>query len=112
LLCGKNRGFVSCLDAPTEFEVGLQNLTIIEDEPLILECILTKDRPDDEVTWIFNGEPLLIDNERIKVTKVGPIVKLIIDEGQLGDEGRYQAEINGKTSKSNVIVKGKNFNFY
>jgi hypothetical protein len=49
----------------------------------------------------------LIDNERVKVSKVGPIVKLIIDEGQLSDEGRYQAEINGKTSKSNAIVKGK-----
>jgi hypothetical protein len=96
------------IDAPTEFDVGLQNATVIEDEPLILECILTKDRPDDEVVWLFNGEPLLIDNERIKVSKVGPIVKLIIDECQLTDEGRYQAEINGKTSKANVVVTGKN----
>ena len=101
------RSILFDLDAPTEFEVGLQNLSIIEDEPLILECILTKDRPDDEVIWTFNGEALLIDNERVKVTKVGPIVKLIIDEGQLTDEGRYQAEINGKTSRSNVIVKGE-----
>lgn len=97
------------LDAPTEFEVGLQNQTIVEDEPLVLECILTKDREDDQVTWIFNGEPLLIDNDRVKVTKVGPIVKLIIDEGQLTDDGRYQAEINGKTSKANIIVKGNIF---
>ena len=94
------------LDAPTEFEVGLQNQTIVEDEPLILECILTKDREDDQVTWTFNGEPLLIDNDRVKLTKIGPIVKLIIDEGQLTDEGRYQAEINDKTSKANIIVKG------
>ncbi len=35
-------------------------------------------------------------------------MKLIIDECQLTDEGRYQAEINGKTSKANVIVTGKN----
>jgi hypothetical protein len=99
--------FCFCFDAPTEFEVGLQNVTIIEDEPLNLECILTKDRPDDQITWLFNNEPLLIDNERIKVSKVGPIVKLIIDECQLTDEGRYQAEINGKTSKATVVVKGK-----
>ena len=96
------------LDAPTEFDVGLQNTTVVEDEPLILECILTKDRPDDQVTWSFDGEPLIIDNERIKVSKVGPIVKLVIDECQLKDEGRYQAEINGKTSKANVNVTGKN----
>ena len=98
------------IDAPTEFEVGLKNATVVEDEPLTLECILTKDRPEDEVTWTFDNEPLLIDNERIKVTKVGPIVKLVIDECQLTDEGRYQAEISGKTSKANVVVKGKNTN--
>jgi hypothetical protein len=97
-----------CVDAPTDFEVGLQNVTVVEDEPLILECILTKDRPEDQITWLIDNEPLLIDNERIKVIKEGPIVKLIIDECQLTDEGRYQAEINGKTTKSNVNVKGKN----
>lgn len=107
----KSTGALQVEDAPTEFEVGLQNLSIIEDQPLVLECILTKDRDTDEVNWLFDNEPLLIDNERIKVTKVGPIVKLIIDEGQLTDEGRYQAEINGKTSKANVIVKGKIKNF-
>jgi hypothetical protein len=96
-----------CVDAPTDFEVGLQNVTVVEDEPLILECILTKDRPEDQITWLIDNEPLLIDNERIKVIKEGPIVKLIIDECQLTDEGRYQAEINGKTTKSNVNVKGK-----
>ncbi len=101
------QNYFFCLDAPTEFEVGLQNVTIIEDEPLSLECILTKDRPDDQVIWLFNNEPLLIDNERIKISKIGPIVKLIIDECQLTDDGRYQAEINGKTSKATVVVKGK-----
>lgn len=95
------------IDAPTEFDIGLQNMTVIEDEPLVLECVLTKDRPDDQVTWSFDGEPLVIDNERIKMSKDGPSVKLIIDECQLTDEGRYQAEINGKTTKANVIVKGK-----
>ena len=97
----------SVLDAPTEFEIGLENVNLIEDEPLILECVLTKDRDDDQVNWSFNGESLVIDNQRIKTTKEGPSVKLIIDECQLTDEGRYQAEINGKTSKSNVTVKGK-----
>ena len=82
-------------------------MSLVEDEPLILECILSKDRPEDQVTWLFDGEPLVIDQERVKVTKVGPIVKLVIDECQLTDEGRYQAEINGKTSKANVLVKGK-----
>jgi hypothetical protein len=72
-----------------------------------LECILSKDRTNDQVTWLFDGEPLVIDDERIKVTKVGPIVKLTIDECQLTDDGRYQAEINGKTSKATVVVKGK-----
>jgi len=76
---------------------------------LILECLLTKDRPTDELTWTFNGDPLIIDNERIKVSKDGPIVKLIIDEGQLSDDGRYQAEINDKTSRATVIVKGNNY---
>ena len=76
---------------------------------MILECLLTKDRPTDELTWIFNGDPLIIDNERIKVSKDGPIVKLIIDEGQLSDDGRYQAEINDKTSRATVIVKGNNY---
>lgn len=99
------------LDAPTDFDIGLQNVNLIEDEPLVLECVLTKDRPDDQVTWSFNGEPLLIDNERIKVSKEGPTVKLLIDECQLSDEGRYQAEINGKTSKANVTVKGQSIDF-
>lgn len=94
-------------EAPTDFEVGLQNATILEDEPLVLECILTKDRPDDQVNWLFNSEPLLIDQDRVKMTKVGPIVKLTIDECQLSDEGRYQAEINNKTTKAMVFVKGK-----
>ena len=84
---------------------------MIEDEPLIFECILTKDRDDDQVTWLFNGEPLVIDQERVKVTKVGPIVKLSIDECQLTDDGRYTAEINGKTTKANVIVKGQSTSF-
>ena len=52
-------------------------------------------------------KPLLIDNERIKVSKIGPIVKLTIDECQLTDDGRYQAEINGKTTRATVTVKGK-----
>ncbi|UJR23285.1 hypothetical protein I4U23_026301 [Adineta vaga] len=107
----KSSGALRVEDAPTEFEVGLQNMTIVEDEPLILECILTKDRPDDQITWSFDGEPLVIDNERIKVSKVGPIVKLIIDECQLSDDGRYQAEINGKTTKGNVVVTEKKLEF-
>lgn len=98
--------FSQFLDAPTDFEIGLQNQNVLEDDPLTLECILTKDRDDDNVAWLFNGEPLIVDHDRIKVSKVGPIVKLMIDECQLTDEGRYQAEINGKTSKANVVVKG------
>lgn len=101
--------FSFLIEAPTEFEVGLQNVNAIEDEPLVLECILTKDRPDDHIKWFKGGELLLIDNERITVTKVGPIVKLTISECELSDEGRYQAEINNKTSKAHATVTGKNF---
>ncbi|CAF3878648.1 unnamed protein product, partial [Adineta steineri] len=107
----KSIGALRVEDAPTEFEVGLQNTIVIEDEPLVLECTLTKDRPDDVVTWTFDGEPLIIDNERIKVTREGPVIKLVIDECQLTDEGRYQAEINGKTSKASVTVKEKKLQF-
>ncbi|CAF0814387.1 unnamed protein product [Rotaria sordida] len=107
----KSIGTLQVEDAPTGFEVGLENTTVIEDEPLTLECILTKDRPDDEVIWSFNGDRLIIDNERIKTSKVGPIIKLIIDECQLADEGRYQAEINNKTSKAIVTVKEKKLQF-
>ncbi|CAF4058083.1 unnamed protein product, partial [Rotaria sordida] len=107
----KSIGTLQVEDAPTGFEVGLENATVIEDEPLTLECILTKDRPDDEVIWSFNGDRLIIDNERIKTSKVGPIIKLIIDECQLADEGRYQAEINNKTSKAIVTVKEKKLQF-
>ena len=80
--------------------------------------------PEPSIQWTRNNEIipstsnefrieknrliLVIDNERIKVSKVGPVVKLVIDECQLTDDGRYQAETNGKTSKANVIVKGKN----
>ena len=71
-----------------------------------MECILTKDRPDDQITWSFNSEPLVISDERIKTLKVGLTAKLVIDECQLTDEGRYQAEINNKTSKAIVTVKG------
>ncbi|CAF0907895.1 unnamed protein product, partial [Didymodactylos carnosus] len=98
-------------DAPTDFDIGLENVQILECEPLILECILTKDRPDDEIKWFFDGEPLEIDHERIKVQKVGPIVKLTIDECKMTDEGRYMAEINGKTSKATVTVKEKPLKF-
>ncbi|CAF3389468.1 unnamed protein product [Rotaria socialis] len=107
----KSIGVLQVDEAATDFDIALQNVTLNEDEPLILECILTKDRPDDQVNWLFNGEPLLIDQERVKTTKVGPIVKLTIDECQLSDEGRYQAEINNKTSKALVTVKEKKIQF-
>ncbi|CAF4339272.1 unnamed protein product, partial [Rotaria magnacalcarata] len=55
----KSIGVLQVDEAQTDFDIALQNVTLNEDEPLILECILTKDRPDDQINWLFNGEPLL-----------------------------------------------------
>ena len=71
----------------------LQNVTITENENLILKFTLSHELKQIPVQWKFNEQLITADHERIQIEQDGKTYFLSIKQVQLKEKGSYSAEI-------------------
>ncbi|KAM3915384.1 hemicentin-1 [Leptodactylus fuscus] len=113
-------GLYSCLasnqagEAKKEFSVtvhmppsiagtsGIQNITVLQNKPIILEC-KSDALPPPEIVWMKDGKPLM-SNVRVHVSSDGQYVQ--IDNVEVTDTGRYTcvaSNVAGKNTKEFML---------
>ncbi|UJR34155.1 hypothetical protein I4U23_021562, partial [Adineta vaga] len=85
----------------------LKDVSLIENEDLILKFIVSHDLKQIPVTWKFNNKPIEADNDRIQIEQDGKSYFLTIKRVQVNEKGSYSAEIplHKLNTSSKVIVK-------
>ena len=71
----------------------LANVTIGENENLILKFTLSHELKQIPVQWKFNNQPIAADHERIQIEQDGKTYFLSIKQVKLTEKGSYSAEI-------------------
>ncbi|CAF2489671.1 unnamed protein product [Rotaria sp. Silwood2] len=76
----------------------VQDTQVVIDEPAELNVKLSG-VPKPNIQWFKNGEPLTIDNKRIKTIDKPDGCSLIIDHAQLDDKGSYTLKATNKAGE-------------
>ncbi|CAM4905811.1 unnamed protein product [Rotaria socialis] len=76
----------------------VQDVQAVIDEPAELNVKLSG-LPKPKIEWFKNGEPLIVDNKRMKIVEKPDGVSLIIDNTQLDDKGAYTLKATNKAGE-------------
>ncbi|KAH9498303.1 hypothetical protein Btru_006488 [Bulinus truncatus] len=87
---------------PTEIVRPLANVTVIENQNLVLECEVS--HPQKQARWYLDGEEVTA-SAHIRLTSEGTIHRLNVDSVDLDDEGLYKVDIDGALSEATVFVE-------
>lgn len=82
----------------------LQEVTVIENQPSVLTCELSK--PDVEVQWTREGEPITTA-DNVKLTCAGVVHSLIIEKTTLDDEAVYALTVGELSTEAEILVDGE-----
>lgn len=97
------------LEAPVEFIRPLENLTVVEDQPLRLSCTLSK--VNCQVTWLKDNEEIKVgedeEGSRYAISNDARFYRLEIKESKLTDAGTYTIKVEDKQLSCEVAVTGK-----
>ena len=98
------------VEAPVEFTRSLENVTVVEGQPLKLSCTLTKD--NCQVTWLKDDVEIKLDDNsednRFVASHDGRIYRLEVKESKLNDAGSYTIKVEDKQQSAQVMITGKN----
>jgi hypothetical protein len=85
----------------------LKDISLIENEDMILKFSLSHDLKQIPVTWKFNNKSIEPDHDRIQIEQDGKAYFLRIKQIQLNEQGSYTAEIpiHKITTASQIKVK-------
>ena len=85
--------------------VPLKDVTVPEDESVILECELSK--PGQAVQWLKNGKEIKPDKKRGIVLKVkGKKHSLHIPKCLIDDTAEYSVKFDDQETKAKITVEG------
>ena len=104
---GKARKFL--VEAPVEFTRSLENVTVVEGQPLKLSCTLTKD--NCQVIWLKDDVEIKLDDSednRFVASHDGRIYRLEVKESKLDDAGSYTMKVEDKQQTAQVTITGEN----
>ena len=88
------------------FTTPLKDVTVPEEESVILECELSK--PDQKVKWFKNGKEIKPEKKRGIQPKVeGTKHSLIIPETVLDDTAEYTVKCGEQETKGKLTVESK-----
>ena len=98
---------ISLLETKATFTVPLKDVTVPEEESVILECELSK--PDQKVKWLKNGKEIKPDKKRGVLPKVeGTKHTLTIPKTLKDDTAEYTVKIGDEETKGKLTVEGMN----
>lgn len=84
----------------------MEDQECIEKQSVALTCALSK--PRLKVQW-FKDDEEITENDRIRFAQEGKSYKLVIDNANLSDTGKYILKYNDEVETScELSVKGKN----
>ena len=97
---------VLLLETKPTFTVPLKDVTVPEEESVILECELSK--PDQKVKWLKNGKEIKPDKKRGISPKVeGTKHTLTLPKTLKDDTAEYTVKIGDEETKGKLTVEGK-----
>ncbi|KAE9550266.1 hypothetical protein FO519_006527 [Halicephalobus sp. NKZ332] len=92
-------------DAPPKIIQGLNNVTMNEGDNIELVIRVTG-KPYPSVTWLKNGEPVIMDGEHLLIKRLPESVfKLILNKLRLDDDAKYTAKAENKLGKDETSGK-------
>ncbi|KAK7507540.1 hypothetical protein BaRGS_00001475, partial [Batillaria attramentaria] len=104
----KTSGRVSVKEEPLSFVKPLSDQTVMEYQPITLECTVSK--PDRPATWYKDGAKLT-PSDRLKITAKDKQHTLTIDRAAPDDEAEYSIKVDDFTSKCIVLVEEEEVEF-
>ncbi len=86
-------------------KIPLKNISVSEDETVLLSCKLTK--PDQPVKWYKDGK-VLKDGMEYQITQDSCEYSLKILTGKPSDAGIYTMKCDKIETSAKVMIKGEN----
>ncbi len=93
------------LEMPVALKVPLKNISVSEDERVILSCELNK--PNKPVKWYKNGK-LLKDGMNCQIFNDGCKYSLLLPKTNLSDAGNYTLKCDKIETSATLVIKGEN----
>lgn len=99
-------------ELPYQFVRPLEeSVTIVEKQPLTLECESNKPLKDNPIVWTRNGQALVHSpSDGVLIKTSDKIHSLTIYECHMKDDGLYECTIKNSSTSCKVVMKGEKQN--
>jgi hypothetical protein len=95
-------------DLDVEFSQTLQDRTILEDQTLILECIVN--RTDKPISWLFNDQQIQ-SGTKYDISREKNKLRLVVKNVTSDNEGQYTCRVADVKTQCKVIVDEEKVRF-
>ena len=95
---------VAIAEAPVIITMDQDDMTAIENDPVIFNCKLSK--PCKNVTWMRDGKPIQTTDRKYKISSDGTSCQLTLPKCDKTDSGKYTIKVNGTSSSRRLTVNG------
>ena len=95
-------------DLNVEFIHTLQDRTILEDQTLVLDCVVN--RTDKSINWFFNNQPIQAGT-KYDINREKNKLRLVVKNMTLENEGEYMCRVGDVQTKCKVIVDEEKVRF-
>ena len=95
-------------DLEVEFLQTLQDRTILEDQTLILECVVN--RTDKTIGWFFNDQPIQAGS-KYDINREKNKLRLLVKNMTIENEGEYTCRVADVKTQCKVIVDEEKVRF-
>jgi len=95
-------------DLEVEFSQTLQDRTILEDQTLILECVVN--RTDKGISWFFNDQKIE-SGSKYEINREKNKLRLIVKNVTLENEGQYTCRVADVKTQCKVLVDEEKVRF-
>ena len=95
-------------DLKTEFVQTLQDRTILEDQTLMLECVVN--RTDKPIAWFFNDQPIQ-SGTKYEINREKNKLRLVVKNITIENEGDYSCRVDDVKTQCKIIVDEEKVRF-